>query len=128
MFVVVYIRLSTCKKRVFQKELAFTIFNGKYKMPHTLVNNQEKKRYEFQLSGMTAFIEYLRAKNKIYLTHTEVPKDLEGQGIGGELVRQALEDVKSKDFTLVPLCPFVALYIKRHPEWKSLVLKGINIA
>ena len=96
-------------------------------MDYTIFDNTEKKRYEFQLSGPVPFIEYIRTKDKIYLTHTEVPKSLEGQGIGSELVRQALEDVKSKDLTLVPLCPFVALYIKRHPEWKSLVLKGINI-
>jgi len=43
-------------------------------------------------------------------------------------VKQVLEDIKEKELTLVPLCPFVAMYIKRNPEWKELVLKGINIA
>ncbi|MFT5917710.1 MAG: putative GNAT family acetyltransferase, partial [Bacteroidia bacterium] len=43
------------------------------------------------------------------------------------LVKMALEDIKKKELILVPLCPFVALYIKRHPEWNELVLKGINI-
>lgn len=96
-------------------------------MSYQLIDNEEKKRYEFRLPEHTAFIEYIKTKDKIYLTHTEVPRELEGKGIGTELVKQALEDVKQKDLTLVPLCPFVALYIKRHPEWKALVLKGINI-
>ena len=96
-------------------------------MSYQLVNNEEKKRYEFQLPEHTPLIEYIRTKDKIYLTHTEVPVALGGQGIGSELVKKALEDVKEKDLTLIPLCPFVAAYIKEHPEYRALVLKGINI-
>ncbi len=96
-------------------------------MPYELINNAEKKRYEFQLPEHTPIIEYIRTTDKIYLTHTEVPVELEGQGIGSELVKQVLEDIKTKDLTLIPLCPFVAHYLKEHPEWKVLVLKGINI-
>ncbi len=97
-------------------------------MSYTLSDNTEKKQYEFHIDGHVPRIEYIKAKDKIYLTHTEVPRGMEGKGIGAELVRQALEDIKKKGLTLVPLCPFVALYIKRHPEWRELVLKGINIA
>ena len=97
-------------------------------MSYTLIDNSDKKQYEFQLSEHTPHIEYIKAKEKIYLTHTEVPMALEGQGIGTELVRQVLEDIKKKELTLVPLCPFVAAYIKKHPQWRELVLKGINIA
>ncbi|WP_210423608.1 GNAT family N-acetyltransferase [Croceivirga thetidis] len=96
-------------------------------MPYTLVDNEEKKRYEFQLPEHIPHVEYIRTKDKIYLTHTEVPTELEGQGIGSELIKQALEDIDKKELTLVPLCPFVAHYIKEHPKWKELVLKGINI-
>ncbi|MEO0571895.1 MAG: GNAT family N-acetyltransferase [Bacteroidota bacterium] len=96
-------------------------------MNYSLIDNTEKKRYELQLPEHTPFIEYIRAKDNIYLTHTEVPKGLEGQGIGSAMVRQALEDIKEKGLTLIPLCPFVALYLKRNPDYKTLVLKGINI-
>jgi predicted GNAT family acetyltransferase len=97
-------------------------------MSYKLVDNSDKRRYEFQLPEHTPLIEYIRTKDKIYLTHTEVPLELEGQGIGTELVKQVLEDIKKKDLTLIPLCPFVASYIKEHPQWRELVLKGINIA
>lgn len=93
-----------------------------------LTNNEEKKRYELNVNGHIAFIEYIHAKNDIYLTHTEVPKELEGQGIGSRMVLQVLVDIKQRGLTLIPLCPFVAGYLKKHPEWRELVLKGINIA
>ena len=92
-------------------------------------DNVEEKRYEFKIDGHTAFIDYIISKDeKIFLTHTEVPRGLEGKGIGSRMVLQALVDVKKRGLTLVPLCPFVAGYLKKHPEWKELVLKGINIA
>jgi predicted GNAT family acetyltransferase len=53
---------------------------------------------------------------------------LEGQGVASALVKDVLEDIERKELTLIPMCPFVASYIKRHPDWKKLVLKGINIA
>lgn len=96
-------------------------------MSYTITDNKEAKQYETSVDGFTPKIEYLRSKEKIFLTHTEVPKELEGKGIGTELVKHALEDIKTQNLTLVPLCPFVALYIKRHPEWQALVLKGIRI-
>ncbi|MEM7380093.1 MAG: GNAT family N-acetyltransferase [Bacteroidota bacterium] len=94
---------------------------------YELIDNQASKQYEFHVDGTVPRIEYIKAKDKIYLTHTEVPKGLEGRGIGTAIVKAALEDVERQGLTLIPLCPFVALYIKRHPEWKRLVLKGINI-
>ncbi|VAX23400.1 Predicted acetyltransferase [hydrothermal vent metagenome] len=92
-----------------------------------LVDNEQLKQYEFHIDKFVPKIEYIKEKDKIYLTHTEVPTNLEGKGIGSDLVKNVLEDIERKNLTLIPLCPFVALYIKRHPEWKKLVLKGINI-
>jgi predicted GNAT family acetyltransferase len=92
-----------------------------------LSNNLERKRYELEVEGKTAFIEYILAQGKIYLTHTEVPKSLEGQGIGSKLVKLVLEDIQKSELKLMPLCPFVAAYIKRHPEWTKLLAEGINI-
>lgn len=97
-------------------------------MDYELIDNAEAKQYEYHIDGVLAKIEYIKAKDKIYLTHTEVPKELEGKGVASVLVKKVLEDVESKGLTLIPMCPFVAAYIKRHTEWKKLVLKGINIA
>ncbi|MGB3143769.1 MAG: GNAT family N-acetyltransferase [Maribacter sp.] len=96
-------------------------------MDFEIVDNPEKKRYEATVEGAMARIEYIKAQDKIYLTHTEVPQALEGKGVGSKLVSKVLEDIDQQGLTLIPLCPFVALYLKRHPEWKRLVMKGINI-
>lgn len=95
---------------------------------YTLIDNADAKQYEFHVEGHIPKVEYIKTAEKIFLTHTEVPTALEGKGIGSALVKAVLEDVKKQDLTLIPLCPFVAGYIKRHPEWKDLVLKGIKIA
>ena len=99
---------------------------------YQLIDNETEKQYEFHIEQFIPKLEYIKTPRentkKIFLTHTEVPKELEGKGIGSALIKQVLEEIKKNDWTLVPLCPFVATYIKRHPEWKELVLKGVNIS
>ena len=97
-------------------------------MEYELIDNREAKQYELSMEGPKPRIEYILARDNIYLTHTEVPKALEGQGIASKMVLMALKDIQSRNLTLIPMCPFVAMYIKRHPEWRKLVLKGINIS
>ncbi|ASV29845.1 GNAT family N-acetyltransferase [Maribacter cobaltidurans] len=96
-------------------------------MQFNITDNPAKKRYEAIVEDSLVFIEYIKAKEKIYLTHTEVPGALEGKGIGSSLVLKVLEDIEKQGLTLVPLCPFVAMYLKKYPEWRRLVMKGINI-
>lgn len=90
-------------------------------MSYTLVDNKAKKQYEFHFEDEIARIEYIIAQGKIFLTHTEVPRKLEGKGIGSALIKQSLEDIQQKGLKLVPLCPFVSAYINRHPEYNSLI-------
>lgn len=84
-------------------------------------NNPEAKRYETAVGEETAVLEYILAGSNIVLHHTEVPKSLEGQGIGSKLAKFALEDAKAREISVIPMCPFVASYIKRHPEYRILV-------
>lgn len=97
-------------------------------MKFELKNNEIYEQYEFHVDNHIAKIEYkINVQGQIFLTHTEVPKALEGKGIGSTLVKAVLNDIKEKELKLVPLCPFVAHYIKNHPEWKEILSKGINI-
>ncbi|WP_194285238.1 MULTISPECIES: GNAT family N-acetyltransferase [unclassified Alistipes] len=96
---------------------------------YKLIDNVALHQYEFRIGDLIPRIEYIKTKNgEIYLTHTEVPSALEGKGVGSSLVRLALEDIERQQLRLVPLCPFVAGYVQKHPEWKRLVMEGINIA
>jgi len=93
-----------------------------------LINNKERKQYEFHIDKYAPKIEYtINNFKNIYLTHTEVPNALAGRGIGTQLVEKTLCDIEENGMCVVPLCSFVAAYIKKHPEWKRIVMEGINI-
>lgn len=95
---------------------------------YELIDNTENHQYEFHIGKLVPKIEYIKSKNgEIYLTHTEVPVQLEGKGVGSQLVEKVLKDIEQQGLRLVPLCPFVAGYIKKHPDWRRIVMKGINV-
>lgn len=96
---------------------------------YELTDNTERKRYEFHINGLTPLIDYIKNKNgAIYLTHTEVPFSLQGKGIGHVLVKKVLEDIDRQGLKVVPTCSFVAIYIRRHPEWQHLLMSGISLS
>lgn len=86
-----------------------------------LVNNTELNRFEIGVSDATAILEYRTYGQRIYFTHTEVPTIFEGKGIGSKLVKGALDYAVANGLKIVPQCPFVATYIKRHPEYAEHV-------
>jgi predicted GNAT family acetyltransferase len=89
-----------------------------------VIDNADQSRFELAVDGQTAVLQYLERDGALYLTHTEVPPELEGQGIGGRIVKHALEQAKRRGQKVAPWCPFVRAYIDRHPEYQSLVLEG----
>ncbi len=85
-------------------------------------DNKEKKRFELQIGEITAFVDYIiNNKGTIYLTHTEVPKEAEGQGFAKELLENVFQEIEKRELELVPICPFVKTYLHRKPEWKKLL-------
>src|SRR5262245_56810751 len=87
----------------------------------TIVNNQGAQRWEAHADQHVAVAEYRRRGDTIYFIHTEVPRDLEGQGVASKLVKAALDDARAQHLAVVPFCPFVAGYIRRHPDYNALV-------
>ena len=94
---------------------------------YILTDNPDRKQFELAVEGHTARIEYMIMADKIFLTHTEVPAELEGKGIGSIIVKLALEEVERRGLKLIPLCPFVGKYITRHPEWKRILADDVNL-
>ncbi|NJC27112.1 GNAT family N-acetyltransferase [Neolewinella antarctica] len=86
-----------------------------------VTNNPEKYRFEMASGAQTSKLDYRLGRDRIALVHTEVPDDLQGQGIGSTLVKAALQHAKDHKLTVLPYCPFVAAYIERHPEWNEIV-------
>jgi predicted GNAT family acetyltransferase/glutaredoxin len=90
-----------------------------------VVDVPEKNRYELRLNGNLIALAAYRSRNgRIAFTHTEVDESLEGRGFGSKLVEAALDDAARKDLDVVPLCPFVAYYVKQHPEYQRLLPDG----
>ena len=86
-----------------------------------VTQDKTAQRFETIVDGHTAFLEYDLASDFLTLIHTEVPKELAGKGIGGKLADAALEYARNAHLKVVPLCRFVAAYIRRHPEYLNLV-------
>jgi predicted GNAT family acetyltransferase len=86
-----------------------------------VIKNEDAKRFELTVDGYTAFIDYKERNGVITLIHTESPEELAGRGVATALIEKTLAYLENNEITLVPLCPLVVAYIKRHPEWVRIV-------
>ncbi|SHF44463.1 GNAT family N-acetyltransferase [Pedobacter caeni] len=86
-----------------------------------LVKNQEAKRFELKVGEYTTFIDYKEHDKKIWLIHTEAPEELQGKGAATAVIEKTLNYIEENGYTLIPLCPLVAAYLKRHPDWNRIV-------
>ena len=87
----------------------------------SVVHNPEAQRFEATVDGQRAFAAYRLHSGTIVFTHTEVPLALKRRGIGSALARAALEYARGEGLDVVPVCPFIASYIRRHPQYQPLV-------
>jgi uncharacterized protein len=86
-------------------------------------DNPSKLRYELLLDNdVVGEIRYRLAPHAVVLVHTEVSPSLEGRGLGARLVAGALDDIRARGLNVVPFCPFVRSYIRRHPDYGDLVV------
>jgi len=89
--------------------------------------NEDENQFELHTKDGTAFLEYIREGEKLFLTHTETPEALRGQGIAADLVKQSLQRAKDNGLTVVPSCTFVAKYVNNHPEWNDILSDGYRM-
>lgn len=81
----------------------------------------DAKRYALTIDGQTAVVTYNLVQGGLMVTETLVPVELEGRGIASRLARHVLADVKGRGLVILPVCPFFAAYLKKHPEWAEIV-------
>lgn len=86
-----------------------------------IVNNKAHRRYEFNVDGHLAATYYSLADGVITFIHTDVPPALGGRGIGSQLVKGALDQVRTDGLKVIAECPFVKAYIEKHPDYADLL-------
>jgi predicted GNAT family acetyltransferase len=87
-------------------------------------DNPDEQRYELLVDGsLLGSLQYRARPGAVALIHTEVSPSLEGRGLGARLVTGALDDIRARGLQVVPICPFVRAYIRRHPDDADLVVE-----
>ena len=89
----------------------------------TILDNTARHRFEAAVGDHVAVVGYARHGDAIIFTHTEVPDALRGQGVGDALARAALDSARARKLRVVPLCPFIGAFIRRHTEYQDLLEK-----
>ena len=78
-------------------------------------------RFSAVVHGHLCVCDYRLREGVMAIKHTEVARELEGQGIAAELVRAALAHARDNGLKVRPLCSYVQAYMRRHPEVQSLL-------
>lgn len=83
----------------------------------------ENERYVVEVDGTEAgfTVYHIRSDDIYFFVHTEIHNRFSGTGLGKALVKGALDDVRSKAGSIVPICPFVWGFVQRNPEYNDLV-------
>lgn len=88
----------------------------------SFTDNPGQHRFELRKGGeVAAFAEYQLRPHAVKFIHTEVLPQFEGQGLGSRLAKAALDEVRRRRLQAIPQCPFIAGYIRKHPEYLDLV-------
>ncbi|MBL1409142.1 GNAT family N-acetyltransferase [Sphingobacterium faecale] len=86
-----------------------------------LVKNDLDHRFEINVNGYLAFIDFKETRSRISLIHTEAAAELKGTGAAQAVVEKTLLFIEQDGRKLMPYCPYVFAYVKKHPEWKRIV-------
>jgi predicted GNAT family acetyltransferase len=92
-----------------------------------VTDNEAESRYEAWVGGERAgLLTYRRGPSRVSLVHTEVDDRFAGRGIGTRIAVFALDAARDAGLPVLPICPLVAAYIDRHPEYQGLVASGFR--
>ena len=88
----------------------------------TVTDDPERSRYELRVAGeLAGFLTYHLRGQAISLNHTEVEPHFQGKGLATHLARFSLDDARKRGLAVLPFCPYVNSWIRKHPEYEDLV-------
>jgi predicted GNAT family acetyltransferase len=90
-------------------------------MANDVRDNTARNRFEMDAGNDVAVVNYRLSPGVVMLTHTEVPEEFEGQGLGSAIVRGVLQIARARGLKVVPACGFVSAFIQKNPEFQDLL-------
>lgn len=90
-------------------------------MNDTIQHQTDQARFELLVDGHACRLHYTPGSGEVSLDSVQVPEAVGGRGIAGRLTRHALDWARQQNLQVQPACPYVAAWIKRHPEYADLV-------
>lgn len=84
-----------------------------------VIHNLAENRFEIWIDGQLAKLDYILRDDTIVMTHVGVHPDFRGRGVAAKITQAALEYAKEKSLRVIPMCPYVAAYIRRNPQYKE---------
>lgn len=85
-----------------------------------VIHNPAQNRFEIWIEGQLSKLDYIEDDNTIVMTHVGVYPEHRGQGVAGKLTEIALEYAKEKSLRVIPMCPYIATYIRRNSRYMEL--------
>jgi predicted GNAT family acetyltransferase len=89
----------------------------------SITHHPEAQRFETVVDGQRCVADYQLIDQVVWMTHTGVPRALEGRGIAARLVAAALDWARAEGLRVHPRCSYVAVYMRRHPETQDLLAR-----
>jgi predicted GNAT family acetyltransferase len=87
----------------------------------SVIDNKAEQEFELTVDGYRAVAAYQLEGDTIVFTHTEVPPEIEGRGVGTKLIQAALDSARDRGLKVVPQCRFVRAYMEKHPETRDML-------
>ena len=85
-----------------------------------VIHNPAENRFEMWIEGQLSKLDYTENGNTIVMLHVGVPVEYRGHGVAGKITQAGLEYAKTKSLRVIPMCSYVAAYIRSHPEYIEL--------
>ncbi|MDU1891140.1 MAG: GNAT family N-acetyltransferase [Dysgonomonas sp.] len=90
-------------------------------MDYNVVHNEKESRFETEVEGLLSLVDYIKKEGVVLVTHTEVPRKLEGRGIAAALTKTLLEYVRDNNFKVRPICSYTKGYLARNLQYKDII-------
>ncbi len=85
-----------------------------------VIHNPAENRFEAWVDGQLAKLDYMEDGGTIVMTHVGVPYEFRGNGVAGKITQAGLDYAKAKFLRVIPMCSYVAAYIRRNPQYREL--------